>query len=411
MEAQEAQRVIEALRYGVPPERYVRYFTVGRATEIEQLTNRLRDSQSGALLLKANYGSGKTHLLQFIREEALAQGYAVSSVTLDANSAVKFNRMDQIIAAIWRGMEVPPRSKLRSAEASNQIKRRGIRPFFDLITCRIEESPARMDQNAMFWNHVTNYSKWDYSKTLESPSMFIALRAWATYRPGVRDLIEDWFFQPWTYQVRRKELHQELVTNLRIYFRDPRTERAFFNPKTGIFDFRQQDYAQSWGMLRDIHRMSVAAGLQGFIILFDEFEDVLYNVRDIDYQQAAFWNLFQFFAGDVFAGMTFFAVTPGFVHKCKSRLLEKSVWDYDFDRFDVLPAFEMSPLSTDHLYDVALKIQDVYEIAYGHGDGLARTLDLQCVVARASAIAIEDRARHTICAVVKALDDAYDEVA
>lgn len=166
MDVRDAQRVIDNLRYGIPPEGYVRHFTVGRSSEIEQLTNRLIQPHPGALLLKANYGSGKTHLLRFIREEALARGYVVSSVTLDANSAVRFNRMDQIMAAICRGLEVPGKDK-----------RRGIRPFLDLITRRIDESPIRIDENAVFWHKVSNYSRWDYSKVLESPALFIALRA------------------------------------------------------------------------------------------------------------------------------------------------------------------------------------------------------------------------------------------
>src|SRR3712207_1493887 len=107
MNASEAQRVIESLRKGIPPDGYVRHFTVGRQSEIEDLSDRLRRGQPGALLLKANYGSGKTHLLHFIRETALAEGYAVSLVTLDAKSAVRFNRMDQVLGAICRGIESP----------------------------------------------------------------------------------------------------------------------------------------------------------------------------------------------------------------------------------------------------------------------------------------------------------------
>jgi chromosomal replication initiation ATPase DnaA len=68
MESRQAQRVIESLRQGIPPEGHIRRFTVGRKSEIARLTTRLDKSESGALLLKANYGSGKTHLLRFIRE-------------------------------------------------------------------------------------------------------------------------------------------------------------------------------------------------------------------------------------------------------------------------------------------------------------------------------------------------------
>ena len=96
MEIAEACRVIESLRKGIPPDGFVRHFTVGRDFEIRQLTRQFSDPKAGALLLKANYGSGKTHLLKFIREYALENSYAASTVTLDAKGAVRFNRMDQI---------------------------------------------------------------------------------------------------------------------------------------------------------------------------------------------------------------------------------------------------------------------------------------------------------------------------
>src|SRR5688572_3634361 len=104
MTAGEAQKAVESLRKGIPPDGYVRHFTVGRDAEINQLVTRLRSQQKGALLLRANYGSGKSHLLRFTRETALAEGYAVSSVTLDSKSAVRFNKMDQIVGAVWRGL-------------------------------------------------------------------------------------------------------------------------------------------------------------------------------------------------------------------------------------------------------------------------------------------------------------------
>jgi hypothetical protein len=102
MNPTEARRVIEALGKGIPPAGFVRYFTVGRKSEIQTLSDYLQGSKSGALLIQANWGSGKSHLLQFIREEAIAQNYAVSSVELDAKAAVRFNRMDQIFGAVCR---------------------------------------------------------------------------------------------------------------------------------------------------------------------------------------------------------------------------------------------------------------------------------------------------------------------
>ncbi|GIV86977.1 MAG: hypothetical protein KatS3mg054_1006 [Chloroflexus sp.] len=186
MDRTQAKRVIESLRKGIPPDGFVRHFTVGRASEIAQLTKRLDDATPGALLLKANYGSGKTHLLRFICESALEKGFAVSSVTLDAKGAVRFNRMDQIFGAICRNIEVP-----------GMPGQKGIRPVLNFVVDCIER--AKAGWSGEFWYKLTNGWKWDYSDVLESPAMFVAVRAWATGYSIVQDRVEDWLLQPWNY--------------------------------------------------------------------------------------------------------------------------------------------------------------------------------------------------------------------
>ncbi len=105
----QAERIIEQLRYGVPPPERIREFTVGRDVQLKELQSSLdtpTDDVGAALLVKANYGAGKSHLLQVIREMALDAGYAVSLVVVNAQEGVRFNRMDTIFGAVCREMEV-----------------------------------------------------------------------------------------------------------------------------------------------------------------------------------------------------------------------------------------------------------------------------------------------------------------
>jgi hypothetical protein len=392
----EAIKVIESLRKGIPPDGHVRHFTVGRESEINQLVDRLQAQHTGSLLLKANYGSGKSHLLRFLRETALSEGYAVSTVTLDAKSAVRFNKMNQIVGAIWRGLEIP-----------GAPGERGIRPFFNHISKSIEDSRKRNDTQS-FWYQLSNNWEWDYSEALDSPAFFVALRAWKFGGGAVHDKIQDWFFQPWVYQTQRKQLYEALVEDLRRNFRDPRQCRQFY--EDDVFAFDRQGYQQSWAVLRDAQKLAQASGLKGFIILFDEFEDVLTNLRNIAHQEAAFWNLFQFYSGKQFPSMTFFAVTPEFVVKCKWLLQQRGRWDYDYSRFDDLPTFAMSPLEQSHLELLALKIAQAHGAAYGWQPESSMTVtQLQGVVAKAAAVQVQDRARHTIREVVTALDRLLED--
>lgn len=390
METRQAQRVIESLRQGIPPEGHIRRFTVGRKSEIARLTTRLDKSESGALLLKANYGSGKTHLLRFIREDALHKGFAVSSVTLDAKGAVRFNRMDQVFGAICRNIEIPSAPGVR-----------GIRPFLDFIVKSIELSKRR--KRRTFWHDLTNEWQWDYSDATDAPAMFVAIRAWGTGNSTVHDTVEDWLFQPWLYHSQRKKLYATLIDGLRRHFRDPRAEWQFYADE--VFRFDKQGYAQSWAALRDLHCLACHAGLKGLIILFDEFEDVITNLNNVAHQESAFWNLFQFYSGKQFPGMSYYAVTPEFVEKCIRLLSNKGRWDYDYSRFQSLTTFQMSPLEIDELKELAARIVDTHGAAYGwDANGTVVGDELDAVLRDATSVQIQDRARHAIVSVVKMLD-------
>lgn len=395
MDPAHAQRVVDDLRIGIPPEGYVCHFTVGRKSEIDRLNTRLSKAHKGALLLKANYGSGKTHLLRFLKERALKEGYVVSSVTLDAKSAVRFNRMDQILGAIWRGLEIP-----------NENGDKGVRPFLNEICEKVEIS--KLKKNNEFWRNLTNGWRWDLSNALDSPALFVAIRAWSTDISSVHDLIEDWLFHPWIYRAQRKQLYIKLVEQLRPHFRDPRPEWKFYSD--GIFEFHLQGYSQCWATLRDIYKLSSAAGYKGLIILFDEFEDVIHNIKNINHQEAAFWNLFDFYMSNEFHGMTYFAVTPDFARKCKTLLLQKGRWDYDYSMFDKLPTFEMSPLTAEELQELALKILEVHGIAYDwEPDMVMKMSDLKAIVAKTASVQVQDRARQTIKDIVKYLDRLIED--
>ena len=395
MDLPQAQRVIESLRKGIPPDGFVRHFTVGRASEVARLTERLDDVVPGALLLKANYGSGKTHLLRFIRECALEKGFAVSAVTLDCKGAVRFNRMDQVFGAICRNIEVP-----------GVHGQKGIRPVLNFVVNRLERAKAA--KTAPFWHELTNNWRWDYSEVLDSPAMFVAVRAWATGLSTVHDRIEDWFLQPWAYRSQRRLLYSDLVCSLRRFFHDPRPEWQFYSD--GVFWFHTQGYAQSWSALRDLQCLLCEAGLKGLVLLFDEFEDVVTNLNNVAHQEAAFWNLFQFYFGKQFPGMSFYAVTPEFVDKCVALLLGKGRWDYDYDRFQAIPTFQMTPLDVEELEELAMRILEAHGIAYEwEPDLVMRATELDKIVRKAASVQIQDRARHTIITVVKALDRLLEE--
>ncbi len=394
MNKRQALRAIEELRKGIPPVGLVDHFTVGRRSEIASLEQHLESKDATVLLLKANYGSGKSHLLRLIREKALDLKYAVSYVTLDAKSGVRFNRMDQILGAILRSVELP---------GSTSVE--GIRGLFDFFCEKAEK--ARLDGKSKFWSSLTNDWKWDFSETLKSPGLYVALRAWMTENNDAQELVVDWLQKSEEYRAQRKLLYTKLVANQRQHFRDPRPEWQFY--KDEIFLLNTNAHQQSWDSLADINTLLKSAGMSGLIVLFDEFEDVLTNLNRVNLQEAAFWNLFLFFSGKRFPGMTFYAVTPGFVDKCKGLLLDKGRFDFDYSRFDHLPTFSMSPLAERELQQLASRIIEAHALAYEYEPTDRLLGQIQRLVTRDAKSPVQDRARHTIKEVVKHLDTSLEE--
>jgi hypothetical protein len=177
-----------------------------------------------------------------------------------------------------------------------------------------------------------------------------------------------------------------------------------------VFWFHTQGYAQSWSALRDLQRLLCESGLKGLVLLFDEYEDVVTNLRNVAHQEAAFWNLFQFHAGKQFPGLSFFAVTPEFLEKCVTLLKNKDRQNYDYARFKAIPTFQMTPLDVKELEELAMRILEAHGVAYEwEPDVVMRAKELDQIVRKTASISVQDRARHTIITVVKALDRLLEQ--
>lgn len=90
-----AREVIESFRLGLVPRKYIKEFTFGRDKEVSKIQNWLDTPNSNPLLLVGEYGSGKTHLLQYIYNTIIDDDWMVSAVEVDPNE-VPFYRPRKI---------------------------------------------------------------------------------------------------------------------------------------------------------------------------------------------------------------------------------------------------------------------------------------------------------------------------
>jgi len=389
VDSPQAQKVIESLRYGIPPDGHVSHLTVGRKEEIESLLDRLRSNDAEALLLNANYGAGKTHLLRFIREEALRNGWMVSLVTLDAKSGVRFDKLSQIVGAICRSLEVPGR------------ERKGIRSLFETLS----EFAGSNKFDHKFWTTLNSNGKWDRKKVFETEPFFLSLRAWFFCDRSIEDYIENWLHLPHDNSAGRASyIFKLLVKGMRQHFRDSRPKEYFKKEKVDLS--RNDDLC--WAFIRDLNLAARKIRLKGLVLCFDEFEDIIYGIARINQQKMAFCNLFDLFYEHEYLAQAYFAVTPGFVHKCKSELARKGEYDYDFSQFDELKQFEMTPISKTHLQLLGQKIVAIHSAAFKWKPPASSLNAISGIIARMSEDISQDRVRQCIRQIVTELDQTME---
>ena len=391
-----ADDVIEQLRYGIPPSGASLDFTVGRDSQIRELVQSLEHPQKKrALLVHANYGAGKSHLLRVLRELALERRYVIALIVADANGGVRFNRMDTVFGAVCKEIEVPKHSE------------KGIGALFDAFREVEESTLSEVSKHER--EKISNKGQWDFSDRLTAPGIFVALRAWfvAGKNRSVRDRIEAWLSDPQNYRSQRKLLYQDLVESLRSHFRDPRPEWMFYAEE--VFQFHTGGHRQSWDALADLNSLAICAGYRGVVLLVDEFEDVIQNLPRRNYQQMAFHNLFRFFSGERFSGQAYFAVTPDFAQKCKRELLRRGVYDFDYGNFDKLPYFRLDPINVEDAFLLAKRIRDVHAVAYNwNAKESLGDVDLHRYCKQVMMVERPDKIRQAIVSIVGLLDSHLD---
>ena len=76
--------IIEALRLGIVPDDEIEEFIFGRDDEIRKIKS-LLDGPDSSLMIIGDYGTGKTHLLDYTYHMAIREGYAVARTDIDPN--------------------------------------------------------------------------------------------------------------------------------------------------------------------------------------------------------------------------------------------------------------------------------------------------------------------------------------
>ncbi len=220
--------VIEHLRSGVPSSEAADLLSAGRTQilgAVEQQLDALkqgRQDRKNHIVLMANYGDGKTHALQAIREMAERAGFLVSLMSVSRESPL-----------------VPPARLYRRLVAGTYTP--GVRrPGLDALLAALRERPEEIQKLLRFA---------EQSLTPRLACILAALFEGS----GAQETLED--------DLRGFHLSQSQV---RAAYRE-----SLGQPAPRLDRFTADDY---FGYLQLLDRMAHHAGLGGWVILIDEME-------------------------------------------------------------------------------------------------------------------------------------------
>ncbi|MEM7736075.1 MAG: BREX system ATP-binding domain-containing protein [Deinococcota bacterium] len=146
-----SRTLIEALRLGIVPNNAAKTFMFGQDAARATVDSWLSRRGDGAAVLVGGYGTGKTHLLQYLREDALAQGYAVASATIDLTE-VPFHQPKRVYAALasqfyYRLPGTPTRGLAAFLQEAARLGALRGHPYFALLTDYLEDTNYDLSTN------------------------------------------------------------------------------------------------------------------------------------------------------------------------------------------------------------------------------------------------------------------------
>lgn len=170
----QASRMIEAFRLGIVPHQDVESFTFGRENQvntIEEALGGLSRGKGDVYMVEGEYGTGKTHLLEYVHHRALARGMATSLVQFDPCD-VSPHRPKRVYREIVHNLryiqadsEHGFRDLLRKAtqlDLSDHV-------FFGPMLAKLKRTDAGQVQSEVLWQWVEGESTKEYATELKSP--------------------------------------------------------------------------------------------------------------------------------------------------------------------------------------------------------------------------------------------------
>lgn len=326
----EARKVIEALRSGIPSRTIGGYFGGARTELLAELSGWLDSApmpgspeKGGGRILTANYGEGKTHLLNTVFRMAQKKNMAVSMVSLSKETP--FNNLHQLYQKIAQSTYLPNREQPGFAHLVEQL------------------SPGSMTELQLY-----------AAKGLLTDKLYYLLKAFAS-----TDNVEIRFSL-------LADLQGDFIGNpqLKKIYKDLFAEKIVFSA-----NFAKSRHV--WDYFMFLSKLFAFSGLKGWVILFDEAEYIGKLGRKTRF--TAYSNMAKFLRPETNDSLSLFTMTTNYgtevingkderKHLADTEGYDNEAIEDTLSRIEKAP--ELPPLDRDEFMKVLVNIVDFHARAY-----------------------------------------------
>jgi hypothetical protein len=262
LEQGRADDIIERLRFGNPSHRDAELYSAG---QVESFLDDVRKqhlespSRRGKIrFINGSWGSGKTHLLRRLREEAFLAGYLVSNVELDKDQA-PFNKFEKVFYKLISNLASPEMYKDDAIVGDASFG-----PLLQRILFGAKAGPGEVVSSQHFQDMNNKLFSAD---GVDIDFRRIISSYWKTFLPGGDNI------------AALEEIRGELLK----WFEGEGTV-ATFRKKYGVQKTVNRTNARL--MLQSLSRFALQFGYHGILILLDETAAYYSGMRKSNLTQA-----------------------------------------------------------------------------------------------------------------------------
>lgn len=286
MDRFEARQVIECLRSGVSSRHLSTIFSYGREAALERVGRELSRVRTeggvSALVVKGNFGNGKTHFLNIIARQAAEMNYAVSFVPLSKETP--FDKLERLYRRAATSIYLPGYAQPGFAPLLEKLKPGG------------EEA-----------EEILHYAGRNLHPRLEA--------VLKNYLDGSGDAYNQ--------HILTSDLAGDFVPNAQL----KSIHRLNFGKALAMPPFKVKE--STFDYFRFLSRLIKAGGYAGWVLLLDEFEQLMY--LGVTARTNAYLNAARFMSPS-------FGLTATYtVFSASSNLWSELIWKQKNSDYDNVP--------------------------------------------------------------------------